>query len=220
MIRGTEEWKQLQQIHHNVVNGPRTATGRQPPQPPPQWVWTYSKTLNRESSKGGIDWVRYREQILYPQLYPFLKKIQEENPGREVWLVEDNAPKHVRATTNDTRWEEEMAPKGIYQCNWPSNSPDMNEIEPVWNDFKDSIHAEGPFKGQSKETVARVKQITKKDWEELSMQAINNRCADFRYKLEFVIRNSGDNCFNGQVLWYLTYPIFSTPPLHCLVRVT
>lgn len=60
----------------------------------------------------------------------------------------------------------------------------MNEIEPVSDDFKNSIDAEGPFKRQSKETVGsgRVKQIMKKNCEEFLTQTINNRCADFRYK--------------------------------------
>lgn len=50
-----------------------------------------------------------------------------------------------------------MDPLGIYRCIWPSNSHDINEIESICDDFKDSIEAEGPFTGASKETADTVK---------------------------------------------------------------
>lgn len=196
LIPGTEERQLLREIHHKVINGPRTATGRQPPRPPPQWIWKKAK-ITRNGTAGGIDWVRYREKILYPKLYPFLQKIHEENPGHEIWLVEDNAPSHIGATNHDPRWVEEMTPRGIHRCKWPSNSPDINEIEPVWDDLKDSIEAEGPFTGASQETGQRVRDAMHKCWAELSEEGIRNRCADFRYKLELVVQNAGRNNFNG-----------------------
>lgn len=195
LIPGTEERRILMEIHRKVVNGPRTATGRQPPRPPPQWVW--KKTRIERRCTGGIDWVRYREKVLYPKLYPFLRQIQSEHPGHEIWLVEDNAPGHVGATNHDPRWAQEMEPLGIHRCKWPSNSPDMNEIEPVWDDLKDSIDAEGPFKGTSQDMAEQVKDAMVKCWRELSLEGIANRCADFKYKCELVIRNRGNNNFNG-----------------------
>lgn len=156
LIAGIDEFRKLKNIHCQRLNGPRTATGRQPPRPPPQWIRRKAK-FEWRSTAGGIDWVRYREQILYSRLYSFLHKFREEDPGREKWLVEDNATPHTGATNHDSRWVQEMEPLGIFRCNRPSNSPDINEIEPVCDDFKDSIEAEGPFIGASKETAERVK---------------------------------------------------------------
>lgn len=155
------------------------------------------KKIERKETVGGIDWVRYCEKALYPKIYPFLHKIQSKNPGHEIWLVEDNAPGHVGAAHYDPRWCQEMAPLGINRCQWPPNSPDINEIESVWDDLKDSIEAEGPFTGASKETAQRVKVAMNKCWDELSDEGIQNRCADFRYKLELVVRNEGRNHLNG-----------------------
>lgn len=89
-----------------------------------------------------------------------------------------------------------MEPLGIYQCKWPSNSPNMNKIEPVWDDLKDSIEAERPFKGTSQETAEQVKDAMVKCWRELPLEEIANRCTDFKYKCELVVRNGGNNNFN------------------------
>lgn len=76
LVPRTEERRILMGIHQNIVNGPRTATGRQPPRPPPQLIW--KKTRIERRCTGGIDWARYLEKILYPKLYPFLQQIQRE----------------------------------------------------------------------------------------------------------------------------------------------
>lgn len=196
LIPGTEENRILQEIHNEVVNGPRTATGRQRPRPPPQWIWKYDKTIKRQSTEGGIDWIRYREIVLYPLIYPFLRLIKMDNPNQEIWLVEDNAPPHSGSVNHDSRWIAEMDPLGIHRCNWPPNSPDLNKIEPLWDDYKDLIQTEGPFTGKSIDPTI-IRELMVKDWGKLSIETINNRCADFRYKLELVVRNQGRNNFHG-----------------------
>lgn len=133
-MKSTNPW------HNRIsttVNRLRTATGQQRRRLPPQWILTSSKTVKRQGTKGGANWIRYRENVLYPHLYPFLKRVQAKYPGREVWLVEDNAPGRVGAANNDHIWELEMTPRGIYRCNWPPDSPDIDEIQPVWDDFED-----------------------------------------------------------------------------------
>lgn len=72
----------------------------------------------------------------------------------------------------------------------------MNEIEPIRDDFKDSMEGEGPFTGASQATAQRVRNAMYKCWAELSEEGIRNRCADFRYKLELVVINGGRNNFN------------------------
>jgi hypothetical protein len=90
-----------------------------------------------------------------------------------------------------------MDPLRIHRCKWPPNSPDINEIEPVWNEFKDSLEEVEPFMSSSKETAQRIRTAMVKCWKELSEESIANRCADFKYKLKLVIRNGGKNNFNG-----------------------
>ena len=62
-------------------------------------------------------------------------QLRRENPEREIWLVEDNAPNHRRAASLDPL-SSELAAERIFRCNWPSNFPDFNTIEIVWDNFK------------------------------------------------------------------------------------
>ena len=63
-------------------------------------------------------------------------QLRRENPEREIWLVEDNAPpSHRRAASLDPL-PSELAAERIFRCNCPSNSPDLNSIEGAWDDFK------------------------------------------------------------------------------------
>lgn len=60
--------------------------------------WTRGKsTVDGQVDKGGIDWFIYREQVLLKLIFPYYKKIQELNPGKKVWFVDDNVAIHSKA---------------------------------------------------------------------------------------------------------------------------
>lgn len=80
--------------------------------------------------------------------------------------------------------------------NWPPNSPDINEIEPVWDYMKDEL-ASFETDNARKETVIVVKEAMKAIWEGISQEYINRRFLDFKNKLELVIENWGMNNFNA-----------------------
>lgn len=71
------------------------------PQEKATQVWKAEKIQRGDRNAGGIDWICYRQTILYPLLYPFLMKIRQENPTPEIWLVEDNASAHTAAVKHD-----------------------------------------------------------------------------------------------------------------------
>ena len=78
-------------------------------------------------SKGhGINTFLYKDLIALPLLYPFVEQVMQRNPGRPVWLIEDNAPAHTKAAK---MLEEERNTRGIQKVNWPANSPDLHFIE-------------------------------------------------------------------------------------------
>ena len=57
-------------------------------------TWKFSKAQGRlvRDNKGGIDWWRYRKEILEPLLFPFAKRCLQDRPNTIV--LEDSAPAH------------------------------------------------------------------------------------------------------------------------------
>ena len=133
-------------------------------------------------------------------------QLHRENPEREIWLVEDNAPSHRRAANLDSL-SGELTEEWIFRCNWPPNSPDLNTIEAVWDDFKvqpqtplavpatnvwqNNVENRGPYKGKSQVEIARVKGILEEEWNGMSGGKVSRRCASFRRRLEQVRDNAG-----------------------------
>lgn len=54
--------------------------------------------LTRGEEKRGIDWFLYQKYILIPHSYRLYEEVQASNPGTNIWLIEDNAPSHSKAT--------------------------------------------------------------------------------------------------------------------------
>ena len=53
------------------------------------------------TSKGGINWVSYRERVLRPKLYPWMEAQKEMMHVPHLYLVEDNVPCHQTARQID-----------------------------------------------------------------------------------------------------------------------
>jgi hypothetical protein len=145
------------------------------------------------TSKGGINWVSYRERVLRPKLYPWMASLRERLNVPFLYLVEDNAPSHQTARKVD---EEERKIHGIETLNWPSKSPDLNQIESIWSYQKDEISTWN-FVGASRQAVNGAKEILAQTWEELPQVVIDNKCQAFHEKLRRVILHNGNNNFHG-----------------------
>ncbi len=69
---------------------------------------------------------------------------------------------------------------------WPSQSPDLNLIEVLWHDFKQSIHAQKPS------NVAELKQLCKEEWAKIPPQRCERLIACYCKHLIAVIAAKGD----------------------------
>lgn len=87
------------------------------------------KTTSPCFIRGNLDSTDYQE-VLAEHFLPFCQLDEA--------LVQDNAPIHVSASTEN--WINEH---GILTVKWPSRSPDMNPMENAWGILARQVYAEG-----------------------------------------------------------------------------
>ena len=150
--------------------------------PKPRWRWC-EKTgkLERKASRGGIDWYRYYKVILEKKLLPFAKKCKETLPG--IIVQEDNASPHIHhhQATVYNLWE-------IVKLLWPSNSPDLNTIEPAWYWLKRETTKRGIASG-----VGQMKKDWLKAWEKLPQKKIQEWIERIPGHIQHIIKYKGGN---------------------------
>ncbi len=69
---------------------------------------------------------------------------------------------------------------------WPSQSPNLNLIEMLWHDLKQSIHARKPS------NVAELKQFSIEEWAKITPQRCERLIASYRKRLIAVVAAKGD----------------------------
>ena len=107
----------------------------------PKWKFTKERGLLERDpkGKGGIDWWRYRMNILLPKLIPFCIE-------NNLILQQDLAPSHAAKVNQEL----------LQECNievleWCGNSLDLNMIEPAWPWMKRAVgHYDGSLSFESK----------------------------------------------------------------------
>ena len=187
-VSGTREHKVLSEINANIhaldAIDP-LPSGRKRMLRRPEWEWGFKPKTR--TSEGGIDWFLYWKEILLPKLYPFVAEIQYKHSGKNVWLVEDNAPSHTKAA-KDPEVSQMRQDLQIHLVDWPPNSPDLNKVEPLWNYLKDSLATWG-IKGASKEACDRARQAVLTEWDRMEQSYVDRQAKDFKDKLELCIKH-------------------------------
>lgn len=161
----------------------------------PEWEFKQEFGKRDNDRVGGADWARYRRTILIPKLYAWAKQIEQET-GRVVWVIDDNAGPHKKARRLAIEYRNEH---GIRVVNWAPRSPDLNKIEQIWLYIKDIIQSRRLDLYNEAGNISRelAERAVLQEWNVLPQGLINNVCEDFKYKLELVKRYKGKNNFKG-----------------------
>ena len=144
----------------------------------------------------GIDAEQYRDYILLTRLYTYAEEVMARNPGKRVWVIEDNAPAHVKAAK---LCAEERERRGIMKVDWTPNSPDLHWIESLWDPLKDDVQ---PYwreiKGASKASKDKAREVLEQEWNSAANVRRNEQVvARWPAKLKLCHSLKGSNKFRG-----------------------
>ncbi|RPB06101.1 hypothetical protein L873DRAFT_1839567 [Choiromyces venosus 120613-1] len=171
---------------------------------PRQPEWEFGEEIPTRSAGEGFDWFMYHKEVLHPLVYPLLAKVQEEK-GKDIWLIEDNAGNHTQAARIDAKEAERYGIKHIphkdspvegLPC-WPANSPDINAIEQIWRYLKDCLARYSCPTGQSRSEIERFKRIIREEWDTMPQEIIDRHCRKFHINLQKLKENGRKNNFNA-----------------------
>jgi hypothetical protein len=154
---------------------------RNKPGKKPEWRFTKdTKKLVRDSN-GGIDWYRYRKEILEKKLIPFAKECQKERPATIV--QEDKAPSH-------RHWSQEtvFSLHQVTRLIWPGNSPDINAIEPSWPWMKRNTQKNGVLKNKK-----IAEEVWPRYWQAMPQTVLQAFVERIPWHIQQIIRLGGGN---------------------------
>ena len=140
----------------------------------------------RKGLKGGVDWYRYRTDVLLPKLLPFCREIIGKYGA--CYLLEDGASPHIA-------WEnvKEYDIEDLHRIPWPANSPDLNMIEQAWYHLKRRV-TQLPF---IVSTIPSTKDAYQQAWQNLEQERIQKWVDRMIPNMRKVREQGGDNKFHG-----------------------
>lgn len=119
------------------------------------------------------------QKILEQNLHLSARKLRM---GRTWTFQHDNDPKHKAKST--CHWLQQNKVKVL---EWPSQSPDLNIIEPLWGDLKRAVHARQP------KNLQELEAFCQEEWAALPSEKIKSLIHNYHKRLQVVIDVKGGN---------------------------
>jgi hypothetical protein len=130
--------------------------------------------------KGGMDSKCYQDQVLESVLRAFYMQMNHER--QMVYFQQDNALSHCSKST--MKW---LSKNKISLFKPPASSPDLNSIEPVWLNLKNSLH----HLTHCLSTVEQLRAVVINAWEQLPMEQIDGHTWKMGDCIEAVLKAKG-----------------------------
>lgn len=133
-------------------------------------------TGNLVKVEGRMDSTQY-QRILENNIQESVTKLKL----RRGWIFQqDNDPKHRSKSTQAF-----MQRNKYNVLEWPSQSPDLNIIENLWDDLKRAVHARHPS------NLTELEMFCKEEWSKIPSSRIQTLIRGYRKRLEAVIFAKG-----------------------------
>lgn len=115
--------------------------------------------------------------ILKTQILPSAQSMYGMN-----WrLQQDNDPKHTSRVA-----KEFIAENSIHAIDWPSNSPDLNPIENMWQIMKNNVEKRMP------NNIDQLTRFMTEEWEAIPQAIVNNLVSSMKHRCESILEKNGD----------------------------
>ena len=101
--------------------------------------------------------------------------------------MEDNAPAHIHHYHDLPRQQ-----LGFRKLEWPANSRDLNPIETIWCEMKNTIKARLCIRV----TAACIRRVIEDEWLQYPMERINQHIMSTQGWIEACINDGDGNSFN------------------------
>lgn len=126
------------------------------------------------------DWGTINKESYCEHTVPIIHGWIRMNPGMQ--LMQDGAPGHAAQYTRA-----ELEERGITVITWPAFSPDLNPIETLWNEMKNTLQEKYP----EKMTYDQLRTAVKEIWDAIPDDRVRELIRTMRQRCEAVIEANG-----------------------------
>lgn len=130
--------------------------------------------------KGNMTGEMYRS-ILKTYMRPYLKELGKDKNVSFIFQ-QDNDPKHTSKVAQNY-----LRNANIVLLDWPSQSPDMNPIEHLWNIVKNKLDN----LSQRPSSLDNLFEVAKREWENVSVESLQTLINSMPDRIQAVIEAKG-----------------------------